>query len=252
MLAQAHGAGGGSALDVACGTGNSIAPLLELGYEVTGVDAVASMLDQARAKFGDRVPLHRADMAELPVLGAFDLVTCLNDPVNHLSTAARLTRALAAMAANLRPGGILVFDTNTPVTYRSFFAPGTRTVPAGDGTLTWAGGGFAAGSATATIVLPGGATAPQLQHHHEPAAVARAVRAAGLVLRAVKGQHDDGRRDPDLDPAVHTKAVWVCRRPGPTIQEEVRDEGQEEPEGGGPAARLHEGHLSGGPARVGG
>lgn len=242
-LAEQHGARRGAALDVACGTGKSIVPLLELGYAVTGVDAVGAMLARAEAKLGGRVRLHHADMAALPVLGAFDLVTCLNDALNHLSTTARLTAALGAMAANLRPGGVLVFDTNTPVTYTSFFA-GTRTI----GALTWAGDGFDArtASATATLTLADGHAVPQVQHHHEPAAVAGAVRAAGLALLACHGQHDDGRRDLLLDPTVHTKVVWVCRRPDPANEEEeVTREGPEDQEGGDPAARLHQGRLTG-------
>lgn len=250
-LARAHGAHGARALDVACGTGKSIAPLLGLGFDVTGVDAVDAMLAHARAKLGDRVALHRADMAALPVLGAFDLVTCLNDAVNHLSTAERLTAALAAMAANLRPGGVLVFDTNTPVTYHGFFA-GTRSVDAGGARVTWVGRGFDArtATATATMTLPGGVTAPHVQHHHAPAAVARAVRAAGLRVAACLGQHDDGRRDPVLDPAVHTKAMWVCLHSGHADAEGVRDEGQEDQEGGRPRARHDEGRLSDRPGRA--
>ena len=55
----------------------------------------------------------------LPRFGAFDLVTCLNDAINHLVEPAEVLRALAGMRANLDRRGLLVFDVNTFRAYRS-------------------------------------------------------------------------------------------------------------------------------------
>ena len=86
-LLSEHGLRGRRVLDVGCGTGKSVVPLLRRGFAVTGVDRSAGMLEVARARLGDDVELVRADMRELPCLGAFDLVACLDDGVNHLLTA---------------------------------------------------------------------------------------------------------------------------------------------------------------------
>ena len=61
-------------------------------------------------------------MRELPVLGGFDLVTCFDDSLNHLLEEDDLAAALASMAANLEPTGLLLFDLNTLLAYRTTFA----------------------------------------------------------------------------------------------------------------------------------
>src|SRR5688500_19119565 len=83
-LAMDHGLRGRRVLDVACGTGKSFLPLLDRGYAVTACDVSAAMAARAQAKAGDRARVLVADMRALPLLGAFDLVTCLDDAPNHL------------------------------------------------------------------------------------------------------------------------------------------------------------------------
>src|SRR3954467_8513306 len=82
--AERHGLRTGRLLDVACGTGKSFIPMLERGWQVTACDISAAMVELARAKVGDAVDLSVADMRELPELGRFDLVWCLDDAINYL------------------------------------------------------------------------------------------------------------------------------------------------------------------------
>ena len=58
-LAEAAGLRGRRVLDVACGTGNAIPPMLARGFEVTGVDISAAMLAHARDKLGAQVDAAR-------------------------------------------------------------------------------------------------------------------------------------------------------------------------------------------------
>ena len=104
---------------MACGTGKSLEALLELGFEAVGCDASPGMAAVARRKLSGRAEVHVADMRSLPVYGRFDLVTCLDDALNHLPSAADVERALRAMGANLAPDGLLAFDVNTLTAYRS-------------------------------------------------------------------------------------------------------------------------------------
>src|SRR5918995_6853226 len=121
-LAGAHGLSGTRVLDAGCGTGKSFLPLLERGFEVTACDHSAAMLELATEKAAGRVTLHLSDLRALERIGEFDLITCLDDVANYITEPEDLSAALAALAVNLRPGGVLVFDANTIATYRCFFS----------------------------------------------------------------------------------------------------------------------------------
>ncbi|WP_022665132.1 class I SAM-dependent methyltransferase [Desulfospira joergensenii] len=53
-------------LDIGCGTGISLVPLLDRGLNLTGIDASPYMLDKAHDRLGDRVDLHRGIAEDLP------------------------------------------------------------------------------------------------------------------------------------------------------------------------------------------
>ena len=53
-------------LDIGCGTGISLEPLLDKGLNLTGIDPSPYMLDVASKKFENRVDLHRGIAEELP------------------------------------------------------------------------------------------------------------------------------------------------------------------------------------------
>src|SRR3954468_10395259 len=136
--ARAHGLCGARALDVACGTGKSFEPLLRAGFDVVGCDESHGMLAVAAGKVPDPRALHCHDMRALPTLGSFDLVTCIDDAINHLLSEDDVRDALASMARNLAPGGLLVFDVNTIATYRTAFAT-CDVFDAGDHVFAWRG-----------------------------------------------------------------------------------------------------------------
>ena len=98
-LALEHGLAGRRLLDVACGTGKSFLPMLRRGYEVTACDLSPAMVELAREKGGGAADVLVADMRELPVLGEFDLVTCLDDSLNYLLEGGEMASAIRGMAA---------------------------------------------------------------------------------------------------------------------------------------------------------
>jgi SAM-dependent methyltransferase len=90
---------GESLLDIGCGTGASLAPFMESGLQVTGIDPSPYMLDIALARLGHRVEFYRGFAEDLP----FDdnsfnhacLVTTLefvNDPRTALKEACRVAK----------------------------------------------------------------------------------------------------------------------------------------------------------------
>jgi SAM-dependent methyltransferase len=218
-LARGHGQTGERALDVACGTGKSTVPLAGLGYDATGCDLSPEMVRIARERLDGGAFV--ADMRSLPRVGPFDLVTCLDDSVNYLLTEDDLGRALASIAAQLRPGGQLVFDTNTIVTYRRGFSA-TFTVDAGEAVIRWRGQtspaaahGSLCGATVEVFDPPPGRGAPRVtsvhrQRHHPARTVREAVAAAGLRLRAVRGLLPGGAlsRRPSED--EHPKLVYLA------------------------------------------
>lgn len=221
-LLEGHGLRGRRLLDVGCGTGKSFLPLLSQGWQVTGCDISSAMLERARTKTGDAVRLLRADMRTLPTLGEFDLVWSLDDAVNYLLSADELVSALAGMRDNLAPTGLLLFDVNTLLAYRTFFAE-TETVEREGRRLVWRGlaePDVEPGSICESRLeidpgeAPGGDTEECVhrQRHFPEADVLAALERAGLQTLAVYGQGLDGIPRQPLDETIHTKALYVAGR----------------------------------------
>ena len=96
-VAREHGLSGHRLFDVGCGTGKSFLPLLERGFAVTACDISPEMVEVAQSKAGARADVYVADMRRLPVFGEFDLITCIDDAVNHLLSPDEVYDALASM-----------------------------------------------------------------------------------------------------------------------------------------------------------
>ena len=223
QLAFEHGLTGTDLLDVACGTGKSFVPMLERGYRVTACDLSPEMVRMAQDKSAGAANVVVADMRELPDLGNFDLVTCLDDSMNYLLTDDDLARSLAGIARLLRPGGLVVFDVNTLSTYRSVFAQtfasdqdGIFFCWRGDTSLDIEAGGRAA--ATLEAFVPGEAgkfsrrCMRHMQRHHPQSTVTKLCADAGLEVAAVLGQHPGARLDACAEEAQHTKFLYLARR----------------------------------------
>lgn len=216
---ERYGLSGERLLDVGCGTGESLIPMLDRGWHVVGCDIAAAMVEIARQKVGEQIRLEVADMRELPTFGAFDLVWSLNDSVNYLADRAELEAALAGMGANLGDGGLLVFDLNTLLAYRTFFAE-RHVVEHAGGRLIWTGNASSEqppGSVCeATFEVEGGLAAGQVephvhrQRHFPEAEVLAALEDAGLRCLGVFGQGIDGVLDQPLDESRHVKALYVA------------------------------------------
>jgi SAM-dependent methyltransferase len=218
-LAREHGLHGDRILDVGCGTGKSFLPMLARGYQVTACDISPAMVEAALAKVAPgEAEVVVADMRRLPALGEFDLITCLDDSVNYLLEERDLVAALASMGGCLAPDGLLVFDCNTALAYRTAFR--TEFVrEADDVFFSWRGmGSVENGLARATIdVFSRSAawwartTSEHAQRHYPRGAVESALRSAGLELVAVRGQSPGARLEREVDEERHTKVVYLAR-----------------------------------------
>jgi SAM-dependent methyltransferase len=100
---------GARILDAGCGTGRVAIRLAELGFDCVGVDLDASMLAEARRAAPGLTWLH-ADLSRLRLPGGdagFDLVVAAGNVVPLLAAGTEAA-TVARLAAQLRPGGLLV------------------------------------------------------------------------------------------------------------------------------------------------
>jgi SAM-dependent methyltransferase len=117
-------------LDLACGTGALTAELHARGLSVTGLDFSAEMLAVARQRLlgvsagispemnttpemNLQMDFVQANLRDFDLPERFDLLTCVFDSLNNLTSPADLARSLERMALHLNPGGLLAFDVNT-------------------------------------------------------------------------------------------------------------------------------------------
>ncbi len=100
-------------LDLCCGTGQLIAPLLAAGHRVTALDGSSDMLACAQRNAPDARFVH-ADARDFREPEAFDGAFSTSASLNHLETLADLTKVFENVYASLKPGGAFVFDLNHP------------------------------------------------------------------------------------------------------------------------------------------
>lgn len=106
-----------TAADLACGTGSVTALLAQRGIPVIGVDLSEDMLTQAQQKTQALtlrpVFLHQ-DLARLYLPRGVDLAVCALDSLDYIIAPDDCAAAIRRVYKALNPGGIFIFDVNTP------------------------------------------------------------------------------------------------------------------------------------------
>ena len=111
-----------TAVDLACGTGSVTEILARKGYEVTGVDMSEEMLTEAMAKVMDMEQPPRfvcQRLQELYLPRAVDMAVCALDSLDYVTDPADCAEAIRRVYKALNPGGIFIFDVNTPEKLRA-------------------------------------------------------------------------------------------------------------------------------------
>lgn len=102
-----------SILDLGCGTGGHVLPLVRRGYQLTGVDFSETMLGHAQEKATEaslNISLVQGDIRELRLNQEFDSLLAMFAVMGYQTTNFDLSHAFATAAIHLKQGGLLVFD----------------------------------------------------------------------------------------------------------------------------------------------
>lgn len=111
-----------SAVDLACGTGSVTKLLAQRGIPVIGVDLSEDMLTQAQQKNEAEEPrpvfLHQ-NLTKLYLPRGVDLAVCALDSLDYITAPRDCQMAIRCVYKALNPGGIFIFDVNTPEKLRA-------------------------------------------------------------------------------------------------------------------------------------
>ncbi len=112
-------------LDLACGTGSLSLELSKLGYDVIGVDGSNEMLSVAMDKNYEAqagILFLCQDMDQLDLYGTVDVTVCALDSLNHITDPALVQKVFDRVSLFTAPGGIFIFDLNTPYKHRNILS----------------------------------------------------------------------------------------------------------------------------------
>ena len=117
-LLRRHGVTATTVLDLACGTGSLSVLLAKHGYRVLGVARSEEMLTVAAEKameLEENQPFFAAQpMQRLKIPEPVDACVCALDSINYVTKPQDVQKAFRRVYESLRPGGLFVFDINTP------------------------------------------------------------------------------------------------------------------------------------------
>lgn len=111
-----------TAVDLACGTGSVAVLLAQSGLDVIGVDLSEEMLTMAMDKAMELPQPPRficQDLSCLYLPRGVDLAVCALDSLDYITDPAACQEAIRRIYKALNPGGIFIFDVNTPEKLRA-------------------------------------------------------------------------------------------------------------------------------------
>ncbi len=120
-LFEKHGSRPASLLDIACGSGSLALEMLKRGVDTVGVDASEAMLAKAAAKAPEALWLCQ-DMRQMDLYGTVDGAVCVLDSINHLCRTEDVAQVFRRARLFVEPGGLFIFDVNTPYKHREVLA----------------------------------------------------------------------------------------------------------------------------------
>ncbi len=112
----AHFGSHAKVLDLCCGSGHITEELVRRGFQVTGVDNSAKLIELAQRRL-PQVEFHVQDARRLKLNRTFHGVLSTYDSLNHMLSIEDLIMVFAGVKQLLKPGGRFVFDMNLEQAY---------------------------------------------------------------------------------------------------------------------------------------
>lgn len=115
-------------LDLGCGTGTITRLMAKKGYSMIGVDMSSEMLavasDKAEKEDLDILYLNQP-MEDFELYGSVGAVICLLDSLNYITEDEDIEQTFRLVHNYLDPGGLFIFDVNTPYKFKNILAGNT-------------------------------------------------------------------------------------------------------------------------------
>ena len=118
----------GLVLELGCGTGNATRILSSAGYDMIAVDNSPDMLEIAmekKAEDDQDILYLLQDMRDFELYGTVRAVVSICDSMNYITEKEDLLEVFRLVNNYLDPGGIFLFDLNTPYKYREILGEQT-------------------------------------------------------------------------------------------------------------------------------
>lgn len=137
LLAE-YGITEGTVVELGCGTGKMTRLMAAKGYDMIGVDNSLDMLEIARQDSGEEDILYLLqDMQELELYGSVSAVYSACDSMNYLLQQEDLRQVFVRTEEYLEPGGLFVFDMNSPYKYRELLGENTFAESREESSFIW-------------------------------------------------------------------------------------------------------------------
>ena len=137
---KARGIEDGLVLELGCGTGTMTGLLAQKGYDMIGVDNSEEMLAEAMKKkmeTGQDILYLLQDMQEFELYGTVRAIISVCDSLNYITDRKELLQVFRLVNNYLDPGGVFIFDMNTPYKYETMLGESTIAENREEGSFIW-------------------------------------------------------------------------------------------------------------------
>ncbi len=118
-------------LDLGCGTGNHMIPLLKRGYQVTGADSSPAMLTIAQEKInkaGEQAELIRASLQSFDRRRKFDVIICMFSVMDYIIKDQHLKNTFQNVMRHMKKSSLFIFDFWNTSAVENYYSPQKRQI----------------------------------------------------------------------------------------------------------------------------